>query len=70
MLLSELLSGGKQPANEPLQLTVDRATAACNSIAYLPAHQVAAVAAPTLETLRQQYLAGASAREMFALVVS
>ncbi|KAI7838701.1 hypothetical protein COHA_007499 [Chlorella ohadii] len=65
---AELLSGGKQPANEPLQLTVDRATAACNSIAYLPAHQVAAVAAPTLETLRQQYLAGASAREMFALV--
>ena len=43
--------------------------AACNSIAYGPAGQVAAVAAPTLEALRQQYLAGASEQELLALVV-
>ncbi|PRW57862.1 helicase MOV-10 [Chlorella sorokiniana] len=53
---------------EPIPLHIDRAVAACNSVAYGPAAQVAAVAAPALEALRQQYLAGASEQELGALV--
>lgn len=53
-----------------MELPVDIAVAACNSIAYAPASQVAAAAAPILEALRQQYLAGASALSLFAPVVS
>lgn len=43
---------------------------ACNWIAYSPADQVAALAAPLLEGLRAAYLAGASEDELFAAVVS
>lgn len=65
----ELLRRNPNGSAPPLHLAHENTVTACNSVAYVPAAQLAAVAAPMLEGLRQQYLAGASGQEMLAPVV-
>lgn len=58
------------PPGTLLRLPAENILAACNTIAFAPAAQVAAAAARLLEELRQTYLAGASDAELLAPAVS